>query len=175
MSVNITFDKIVDKVFSGFKKITPALAAVSIASGLLLFLPKSILQKMSLENISTILKQIIGCVFIISTVLIFAILISIPFQALLKKYKYNKIVKRLRADFLKLTNDQKKIIIKMLKSSDKSIHLESTSGNTVYLVQKNFIYQPQQFCTPDEYSFELVYVPHPWLIDLYNQEPDIFK
>ena len=42
---------IVTKVFDSFKRWTPALLAVSIVTGLILFLPDSILQRMALNDI----------------------------------------------------------------------------------------------------------------------------
>ena len=64
---------------------------------------------------------------------------------------------------------QKKILVCLLQSEDKSISLDSTSGDTLYLLANNFIHQPQQvFSMDDSDLIVLRYVPHPWLMDLYQ-------
>ena len=56
MGANVSLDT--NKVFDDFKKFTPALIAVLIFTGLILFLPESILQKMMLHSIPDYWKLI---------------------------------------------------------------------------------------------------------------------
>ena len=64
----------------------------------------------------------------------------------------------------------------MLKSKEKAISLDKNSGDTVYLVNNMFLYMPQQVFTLGwDNEMILTYVPHPWLLDLYNEEPELFK
>ena len=62
-----------------------------------------------------------------------------------------------------------------MNSSSKSIQLESISGDTIYLNENKFIHKPQQIIdalmlNDNKYT----YVPEPWLIDLFEKEPDLF-
>jgi hypothetical protein len=68
--MSVSVDSIAEKTFDNFKKITPALVAVAILSGLLLFLPESILKKMSLDELPILWNRIIGIVFLLSVALI---------------------------------------------------------------------------------------------------------
>lgn len=65
----------------------------------------------------------------------------------------------------------------MLKSKEKAISLDKNSGDTVYLVNNMFLHMPQQVFTLgwDDNEIILTYVPHPWLLDLYKEEPELFK
>ena len=49
--MSVSVDSITEKTFDNFKKITPALVVIAIFTGLLLFLPKSVLAKMSLDEL----------------------------------------------------------------------------------------------------------------------------
>lgn len=73
--MSVSVDSIVEKTFDNFKKITPALVAVAILSGLLLFLPESILKKMSLDNLPVLWNRIIGIVFLLSVALILTMIV----------------------------------------------------------------------------------------------------
>ena len=68
--MSISVDDITGKIFDNFKKITPALVAVTILTGLLLFLPENILFRMSLDKLRDSWKQIIGMLFLLSITLI---------------------------------------------------------------------------------------------------------
>ena len=56
---------IIDKAFDGFKKFTPALIAIMIFTGLILFLPETVLEKMALYDLPDIWKNIIGLSFLL--------------------------------------------------------------------------------------------------------------
>ena len=70
-----------------------------------------------------------------------------------------------------LSVTQKRILISLLKSEEKMIELDSNSGNTIYLLNNGFIHQPQQIFTPYEDEIILRYVPQPWLMDMYQNNP----
>lgn len=77
---------------------------------------------------------------------------------------------------MKLSIRHKKIIIKLMKSSSKSIELDSLSGDTIYLSEHNFIHRPQQVVDAFVlYENKYTYVPQPWLIDLFEKEPKLFN
>ena len=63
-----------------------------------------------------------------------------------------------------------------MKSSSKSIELDSLSGDTIYLSEHNFIHRPQQVVDAFVlYDNKYTYVPQPWLIDLFEKEPKLFN
>ena len=64
----------------------------------------------------------------------------------------------------------------MLHSRDKSSKLDCTSGDVLYLQENDFIHQAEKymFFGPG-YTAPVTFAPQPWLLDLYKQEPEIFK
>ena len=169
---NTSFDKIIDKVFDGFKKVTPALVALALISGFVLFLPTYILKKLGLNDLPPTMLSITGIVFLLSSALIITILGSVIFKKVIKKIKHKQLLKGLKKKYLELSQTQKKIIIKLLESSSKSIELDGISGDTIYLCEHSFIYRPQQVLTSLDNQY--VYVPQPWLIDLFQNDPELF-
>ena len=174
--VDISFDKIVDKVFDGFKKITPALLAITIVTGVIIFSPSSFLEKLGLNSLLPNEKRIIGVLFLLSAVLVITIIGSMFLGWIKKNIKRKILVKRLRKKFVLLPKQQKAIIVKLLKSPSKSIQLDSTSGDTRYLLNNGFIFQPEQLIdTLDLYGNQYIFTPQPWLVELFQDEPALFE
>lgn len=174
--MSISVDSIVEKTFENFKKITPALLAIALLTGMLLFLPDSILRKMYLDNLPVLWSRIIGIAFLLSVALIGTIGVSSAISYITSKMRNKRIRENLKKKLKILNSQQRGIILKVLKSKDKAISLDSNSGDTVYLVNNMFLHMPQQvFSVGWDNEMILTYVPHPWLLDLYNEEPELFK
>ena len=174
MGVNVSLDT--NKVFDDFKKFTPALIAVLIFTGLILFLPENILQKMMLHSIPDYWKLIFGLLFLLSLSLIVAIGGSIIYRKIIAANKANKFVNNKIKLTKHLSSTQKYILMSLLQSADKTIPLDSTSGDTLYLLNNGFIHRPQQIFSLDESDvIELRYVPQPWLMDLYQNNHQFRK
>lgn len=172
MSVSVDTKGIFEKVFDNFKKITPALIVITISTALILFLPTSILAKMSLDNLPEIWKRIIGIIFIVSSSLILVII----FWLIYRKSDYKRIRKKMRKNYLNLTPQYKKMLTSMLDSKNRCLKLDPYSGDTKYLENGMFIILVQTWTLTDNISpIRLTYAPQPWLIDLYEKEPELFK
>lgn len=169
-------DNIAEKTFDNFKKITPALVAVAILSGLLLFLPESILKKMSLDELPVLWNRIIGIVFLLSVALISTMIVFSVISHITEKRRNKRIRVNLKKKLQTLSPRQKVIIVQLLRSEDKTISLDKNSGDTIYLVNNLFLHMPEQaFTLGWNNEMILTYVPQPWLLDLYNEEPELFK
>ena len=96
MSVNVNFDSKIDKIFADFKKLSPALIAVAIASGLILFLPYNILERMALDKLPDLWKRVIGIIFIVSVALIVTIVLVAVYHKVRAKIRYKNTIKKLR-------------------------------------------------------------------------------
>lgn len=169
-------DNIIKKTFDNFKKPTPALIAVSIFTGMILFLPDSILAKMSLANLPDTWKRIIGLIFLLSIALIAIIIVSSMFSSVSEKRGSKRFKENQRKKLLKLSSRQKHILRDLLSSNEKAIRLERNSGDTTYLLTNLFIHQPDQaFSLGWNNEKVLTFVPQPWLIELYNEEPNLFR
>ena len=168
-------DKLTD-VFESFKVVTPALIAVAISTGFLIFLPTSVLERMALDDIPDGWRAAIGMVFLISVTLILTIAIVGLCKQIYRSYQNRSVVRRLRAKFEKLSADQKELLIYMLRSSDKSLRLDPTDGDVVYLKNAGFINQADKgwFFGPG-YIEPVRFTPQPWLMEFYLEEPEKFN
>lgn len=174
--MSVSVDSIAEKTFDNFKKITPALVAVAILSGLLLFLPESILKKMSLDELPVLWNRIIGIVFLLSVALISTMIVFSVISHITEKRRNKQIRVNLKKKLQILSPRQKAIIVQLLRSEDKTISLDKNSGDTIYLVNNLFLHMPEQVFTLGwNNEMILTYVPQPWLLDLYNEEPELFK
>lgn len=174
--MSVSVDSIAEKTFDNFKKITPALVAVAILSGLLLFLPESILKKMSLDELPVLWNRIIGIVFLLSVALTSTMIVFSVISHITEKRRNKRIRVNLKKKLQTLSPRQKVIIVQLLRSEDKTISLDKNSGDTIYLVNNLFLHMPEQaFTLGWNNEMILTYVPQPWLLDLYNEEPELFK
>lgn len=174
--MSVSVDNLTEKTFDNFKKITPALLAIALLTGMLLFLPDSILRKMYLDTLPVLWSRVIGIAFLLSVALIGTIGVSSAISYIFSKMRNKRIRENLKKKLKMLSSQQRSIILKVLKSKDKAISLDSNSGDTVYLVNNMFLHMPQQvFSVGWDNEMILTYVPHPWLLDLYNEEPELFK
>lgn len=172
----MSIENIVEKTFDNFKKITPALVAVAILTGLILFLPQSILAKMNLNELPKMWNQIIGIVFLLCIALIVTIIIFTVIASVTSKRRFKRMREGFKKKYQALSPRQKAIVLKVLRSEDKSIELDRNSGDTIYLVNNLFLHMPNQYVTLGwNNEMILTYVPHPWLLELYNEEPNLFQ
>lgn len=173
--MSISVDNISEKIFDNFKKITPALVAVALLTGMILFLPDSVLKKMALNDLPDLWNRIIGLVFLLSVALIVTLVVFSTISQIKDKRREKRLRESLKKNLKKLSPRQKSIVLRLLHSEDKTITLDKNSGDTIYLVNNLFIYMPQQAVTLGwNNEMILTYVPQPWLLDLYNDEPELF-
>lgn len=118
--MSMSVDDITEKIFDNFKKITPALVAVTILTGLLLFLPENILFRMSLDKLRDSWKQIIGMLFLLSSTLVFTMIFFslISRIVIIWRKKINRL--NLNNKYRKLSITQKAIILELLRSKGRS-------------------------------------------------------
>ena len=67
-------------------------------------------------------------------------------------------------------------MFQLLHSEDKTVVLDKNSGDTIYLINNCFLYMPEQvFTLGRNNEIILTFVPHQWLLELYNDEPKLFN
>lgn len=174
--MSISVDNISEKTFDNFKKITPALVAIALLTGMILFLPESILDKMALSNLPDLWNKVIGLTFLLSVALIITLVVFSIISRIRDKRQTKRLREKLKKNLKRLSPRQKSIVVQLLHSEDKTISLDKNSGDTIYLVNSLFIYMPQQaFTLGWNNEMILTYVPQPWLLDLFNDEPELFN
>ena len=166
---NTSFDKILDNVFGGLKKLTPALVAILIASSFLLFAPKEWLVKINLGNLDDTFKTICGFFFVISSALIMSITLFTAFEAIKKR----KIVNFLEKELLKLTKAEKVIVKLMYHMPAHTISLSAQEGITGALLQKKIIaYAASVGDNVGPFTFQ--FVLQPWVIKYLDLHGDFY-
>lgn len=174
--MSISVDNILEKTFDNFKKITPALVAIALLTGMILFLPESILDKMALSNLPDLWNKVIGLTFLLSVALIITLVVFSIISRIRDKRQTKRFRENLKKNLKRLSPRQKSIVVQLLHSEDKTISLDKNSGDTIYLVNNLFIYMPQQAVTLGwNNEMILTYVTQPWLLDLFNDEPELFN
>lgn len=172
MSITIDPKSLFEKAFDNFKKTTPLLLVLSISTALVLFLPNPILEKMALASLPDVWRRIIGIVFIVSL----SLNIVIMFFEIYDKGRARRIRKRFRRKLIKLPTEYKKTLIKILDSKERCMDMNPYSGNTIYLKNGGYILSTQSSTfVEDIRNITLKYSPQPWLVDLYDKEPELFK
>ena len=174
--MSISVDNISEKTFDNYKKITPALVAIALLTGMILFLPESILDKMGLSNLPDLWNKVIGLTFLLSVALIITLVVFSIISRIRDKRQTKRLREKLKKNLKRLSPRQKSIVVQLLHSEDKTISLDKNSGDTIYLVNNLFIYMPQQAVALGwNNEMILTYVPQPWLLDLFNDEPELFN
>lgn len=174
--MSISVDNISEKTFDNFKKITPALVAIALLTGMILFLPNVVLKELALNDLPDLWNKVIGITFLLSVAIIITLVVFSIISRINDKGRSKRLRENLKRNLKKLSPRQKSIIYQLLHSEDKTIELNKNSGDTIYLVSTLFIHMPQQAVTIGwNNEMILVYVPQPWLLDLYNDEPDLFE
>lgn len=174
--MSISVDNISEKTFDNFKKITPALVAIALLTGMILFLPDVVLKELALNDLPDLWNKVIGITFLLSVAIIITLVVFSIISRINDKRRSKRLRENLKRNLKKLSPRQKSIIYQLLHSEDKTIELNKNSGDTIYLVSTLFIHMPQQAVTIGwNNEMILVYVPQPWLLDLYNDEPDLFE
>lgn len=128
------------KDFIQLLKLPPSiLSAVSLASGLVLFLPEHILNKLGLINIPDTWRTILGISFIVSTSVVAIYIIIILFRSL--SYKINLIRLNLRFPSIMkdLTVNERKIVTLLLRSENLTSRLPNNDGIVLRLASKMVI------------------------------------
>lgn len=122
--MSVSIDKVLEKVFDNLKKLTPALAALCIGTAVMLFFPKSWLQKLYLDTVPEHLMSAIGALFIISAVLVLVITAT----ALSKRVSLWRAIKIGEKRLESLSIEEKEIIIVMYNQPGHVLSMDESGG-----------------------------------------------
>lgn len=176
MSVEIKLNDIIDKIFASFKKITPALVALVVFTGCILFLPENVLKTIGLNDLPNAWRTAIGIVFLLTSSIVLVILLSYPTNAIWRKIQNNRRYKLLKKRYIGLSKEHKAIICTMFASKEKGGYLCQSDGTTAYLLENLFILRSTQFISPEIIMSErqyFLYCLQPWVIDLLNKDNEL--
>lgn len=162
------------KDYIDFLKLPPnILGALSIASGVLLFLPDEVVKKFYMLEFREKYGFTIGIVFLVSLSILVVLIIT-------KVYKFfdNKIVAKrlpkLQSKYLKEMREDQVIIIKeFLKTPTHTLILPVNNGLVIELQHFNVITPAGQNHLVDMNDPQIKYFLQPWVIKRINQDIDL--
>lgn len=167
------------KEFLEIFKLPPSiLTAISIVTGLILFLPERIISVFYLLDFKNKYGSIIGIVFIISITMLFVLVVMWFAKKIIEKYKTKRIIKRRIKYLLELDENKTKLIKKFINQKDHTLNLPTNNGVTVELNSMQVIsfagnMQPVTFgdiFDGDENTMYINYFLQPWVINLTEKE-----
>ena len=124
-----------DNIFNGLKKLSPALVALSIATGFIVFAPKWLLEKLGIQNLPDIITSIVGGVFILST----ALIITIATFSVIKGIGNRRHFRALEKQIDGLTPDELIRVLMMYHAPGNALSMSIQDGVTSALIGKNII------------------------------------
>lgn len=167
------------KEFLEIFKLPPSiLSAISIVTGIILFLPDNVIKIFYLIELKSKYGNFIGMLFIISVTMLTVLLIMWSAKKIIKKYKIRRL-RKLRIKYLiDFDGNKTKLIKRFIKERDHTLELATNNGVTVEL-NCNQVIAPagntQLFSFGnvlygDENTVYIKYFLQPWVINLIEKE-----
>ncbi len=167
------------KDFIDFLKLPPnILAAISLVTGCILFVPDSVLNKLYMVNFRSNYGFAISIIFLISTAILIIFLITFIADKVIKRVK-NKKLKEAQIKYLKDAEKAKvELIREFIKEETHTLSLVVNNGLTTELTHFGIISlagntQPVDFGYNSE--MYLKYFLQPWVITLINESDELRK
>ncbi len=159
-----------------FKLPTKIMFALALASGLVLFLPDSIVTKMYMVDFRNKYGFVIGLLFLIS----FSILVVTVFIGIYKYFNHLYFMKKFRATakerLQKLDNYQKAIVYGLYMEDNHTGELPLHDG-AVKLLKQNIIITEttNQYAVSDLNNAVFPYMLHPWVIEELQKDSELLS
>lgn len=157
-----------------FLKLPPRiLGALAIASGLLLFLPDAIIEKLYMINFRNTYGFVIGIVFVVSVSILAVFIIVIAVKRIKEKYD-NKRLKKGQIAYLKQVDDKKAELIRHLLNTPTHTAMLSMHSGIVVELQHFFVISPAGSThVVDMTDPKINYFLQPWVIKQIDSDPEL--
>jgi hypothetical protein len=164
------------KDFIQLLKLPPTiLAAVAMGSGLILFLPTSIFQRLGLDKIPEQWKTILGLALIISSSLLVVYFIVKVVKSIISKYYWLRFKKKFPKVMMELRGAELVVVALLYRSPNYTSRLPYADGVSVRLISKKVI----QFTSSNNlaYGDELVmpFTITPIAQDYIDKHPELIE
>ena len=167
------------KDFFNFLKLPPnILSAISLATGLILFLPENILLKMYLINFKDKFGFVIGIVFLLSISILIVFILSYIVNKIKTKITNHKVKKRQIAYLLKADERKTNLIKEFIKNDTHTLSLPMNDGLILELEQFMVISTAGNTQLADFDFNNNVYIKYflqPWVIDIIASNDELKK
>ncbi len=159
-----------DNIFNGLKKLSPALVALSIATGFIIFAPQWLLNKLGIQNLPEFVAPIIGGVFILSTTLI----ITIVTFSIIKKFGNRNHFRALEKQIDRLTPEEMMRVLMMYHAPGNALSMSIQDGVTSALIAKKIIVNVTTISDGiGLYTFP--FVLQPWAVNYIKKHREEYK
>lgn len=167
MGLNVPIDKCIESIFAGFRKVTPALLAVVIVTGVILFGPEHILEKFYLSNLPNGTLKIVGIIFLISLFLMIINILSYGVE----KIKNKRYVRRLKKELKLCTYAERKMISLMYYAPSHSLLMSYYGQTKGALLIKEIIVQTTNV-SGNIGHMTFSYMLQPWVLRYIKRHKD---
>lgn len=155
-----------------FKLPLKIMVALCISSGIILFLPNSVVEKMYMSNFRDNFGFILGLVFVISLSIIVCSIIVNSFKIMAAK----NLAKRANAGRLKfienLDEKERELIKEMYRIPDKTLELPHNSGTIIKLRTYGVITPVSNTFLVDLFDPQVTYFLQPWVCKYIEEHKD---
>lgn len=162
------------KIVDFFKLPTKIMFAISIATGLVLFLPNSFVQKMYMIDFRNKYGFTIGLIFLISISIVTVTIVVSLYKYFSNKYFWKKFKSTAKKRLLKLENYQKAIVYVLYKEDNHTKELPINDGATICLKQNMVITETtNQYMGYDLNNAVFPYVLNPWVVETMQNDEEL--
>lgn len=155
---------------------TKIMVAIALATGMILFLPDSLISKMYMDEFRNEYGFIIGAVFVVSiSILTIGVIISI-YNYFYERHKQKRI-KENSGKLLASLDDYKKTIVYLLYNEDNHTHeLPLNDGAVVFLENMMVIGKAtNQYFVDDIINPMFPYLLQPWVIEKLQNDEELLS
>ncbi|WP_312503707.1 superinfection exclusion B family protein [Lacrimispora sp.] len=148
--------------------------AIALASGLILFLPDYIIQKMYMVPFRNKYGFTIGIVFCISLSITVVSFIALIYDYCVNKYYKKMFIKKSPERLRKLSSYQQAILFGLFMEDNHTEHLPYNDGAVRILEHSGYILRTSEMTLASDLdSIEFPYTLQPWVIDELSQNKEL--
>ena len=150
------------------------MSAISLASGVILFLPDELLKKIYMIEFKNKWGFIIGATFIVSTSILVIGILSNIYKFLYKKYSNFKFKKNSNKLLNSLDVYKKTIVYMLYKEDNNTSELPLNDGAVVFIEHWMVIQKAaSQYAVEDLINPRFPYFLQPWVVDKLNKDENL--
>ena len=162
------------KIVDFFKLPTKIMCAISIATGLVLFLPDSFIQKMYMIDFRNKYGFTIGLIFLISISIVTITIVVSLYKYFSNKHFWKKFKDTAKERLLKLDDYQKTIVYVLYKEDNHTEELPIHDGAVRWLKQNMVITETtNQYMVSDLNNAVFPFMLNPWVVEAMQNDEEL--
>ena len=159
-----------------FKLPVKIFAAIALGTGIILFLPDAVIQKLYLTSFRNSFGFVIGLVFVISVSIVGVTIVIAIYQAFSRKILFSKSKKSREKCLNKLDAYQKTIVYSLYEEMNHTDELPIHDGSVIWLEQNMIIGKAaSQHFIDDPMNPQFPYMLQPWAVAYLNDHEELLN